>query len=100
MPRLDIDEMLNAELETKYNKVEVPKDTNPFEKAKQTNADRIRSMTDEELAEFIFSQVQAKCSNHDCVGADFCYYHADWNGACGSGCEHAIIKWLQKDSEV
>jgi hypothetical protein len=53
MPRLNIDEMLNAELETKYNKVEAPKGTNPFEKAKQTNADRIRSMTDEELAEFL-----------------------------------------------
>lgn len=71
-----------------------------YEIPKQTNADRIRSMTDEELAEFIFSQVKAKCSNHDCVGADFCYYHADMNGTCGSGCEQAIEKWLKADSEV
>lgn len=65
-----------------------------------TNADRIRSMTDEELAEFIFSQVQAKCSNHDCVGADYCYYHADWDGECGYGCEQAIEAWLKEKCEA
>ena len=72
----------------------IPRRKNP------TNADRIRSMTDEELAEFIFSQVSAKCNNHDCVGADTCYYHADWNSGECDGCDKAILRWLQKDSEV
>ena len=69
-------------------------------KKPKTNADRIRSMTDEELAEFIFSQARAKCSSHDCVGADTCYYHADWNSGECDGCNKAILKWLQSDSEV
>ena len=72
----------------------------PKQEKKPTNADRIRSMSDEELAEFIFSQVQAKCSNNDCVGADTCYYHADWNDKCADGCEQAIKRWLQSEAGV
>ena len=73
---------------------------NSIDKYKRmTKADRIRSMSDEELAEFILSQVNAKCSNHDCVGADTCYYHANFNGECGYGCEQAIEKWLQSEVE-
>ena len=77
-----------------------PKCENGSEFVNITNADRIRSMTDEELAEFIFSQVKAKCSNHDCVGADTCYYHADWNSGECDGCDKAILRWLQKECEV
>ena len=68
--------------------------------ASVTNGDHIRSMSDDELAEFIFSQVQAKCSNNDCVGADYCYYHADWDGDCGYGCEQAIETWLKEKCEA
>ena len=87
MPRLDIDEMLNAELETKYNKVEVPKGTNPFEKAKQTNADRIRSMTDEELAKFLCEA--SICKPTYCPAYDYCINQ-----------KKSMYEWLQKDSEV
>lgn len=45
MPKIDANVNLNAELETKYCKVEAPKGANPFKKVKQTNADRIRSMS-------------------------------------------------------
>jgi len=66
-------------------------------KRPKTNGDKIRAMTDEELADFVYSQVIAKCNNHDCVGADYCYYHADMNSSCGNGCEQAIVKWLKAE---
>ena len=91
MPRLDIDEMLNAELETKYNKVEVPKGTNPFEKAKQTNADRIRSMTDEELAEFFLN------TNHYYEDGQ---YFVRFGTVTISDETEDILYWLKEDSEV
>lgn len=65
----------------------------PKQRKKPTNADRIRSMSDEELADFIYFQKQARCSA-DCIGADTCYYHADWNGECGDTCEQAFKRWL------
>ena len=56
-------------------------------------------MSDEELADFIYFQKQARCSA-DCIGADTCYYHADWNGECGDTCEQAFKRWLQSEAEV
>lgn len=44
--------------------------------------------------------VKAKCSNPDCVGADTCYYHADFNDECADGCEQAIKRWLQSEAEA
>lgn len=60
--------------------------------APMTNADRIRSMTDEELAEML-SVVSQHCvvylSDHiDCR-----------HSRCESSCKSNIKKWLQKESE-
>lgn len=53
-----------------------------------TNADRIRSMTDEELAEFLAKYGMCElCELHDtdCIGGN---------------CKTGHMKWLQSDSEV
>lgn len=60
---------------------------------KQTNADRIRSMSDEELAEFIDSGCP------DC--ARLC---PDFKAGCSWTCQHHqgkdfILKWLQSEAE-
>ncbi len=58
----------------------------------QTNADRIRSMTDDELAEML-----STVSQH-CV-----VYLSDKincrHSSCDTGCKNNIKKWLQEDSE-
>lgn len=73
-----------------------------------TNADRIRRMSDQELAAFMFSMVdciscknklmnngnplgQAKCNDTD--------YHAMCNGD-GRKCESVCLAWLQQPAEV
>lgn len=61
-------------------------------KKPQTNADRIRSMTDEELAEML-----PTVSQH-CV-----VYLSDKincrHSNCDKGCKNNIKKWLQKEME-
>lgn len=51
----------------------------------KTNADRIRNMSDEELAEFLHEY-----SNHTCL------YCKD----CGVSCKKQNLEWLQKECEV
>lgn len=51
---------------------------------KQTNADKIRAMSDEELAEFLHNYV-----NHTCL---YCK-------GCGSSCVEHNLKWLQSEAE-
>lgn len=76
-----------------------------FETAgKQTNADRIRSLSDEELAEFLAdSEIFSPCKNcdfhfvdemnDDCIAPD------GW--ICTKGYAAALIqKWLQSEVEV
>ena len=61
--------------------------------SKQTNADRIRSMTDEEMAERI-----ASSSNFNC--ADYCDNFT--NGCtfnCGKKGREIALKWLQSEAE-
>lgn len=61
-------------------------DSKPF-----TNADRIRSMTDEELAEWIFDRV--KCQNCQMLP---CVKH----GEDGKGnCKELWLAWLREDGE-
>ena len=56
-------------------------------KPKQTNADRIRAMTDEELAEFLCKQQDVTgCSG--CVAIDFCHYG-----------HNGMIDWLKREAE-
>ena len=60
----------------------------PFNKQK-TNADRIRAMSDEELADIM--------SMHTATGA--CN---DWgipHKKCGGNCRECIIKWLKQPAE-
>ena len=50
-----------------------------------TNADRIRSMTDEELAEFLESHTN--CFGNDLTCKKF----------CGRGCTEAWLMWLRQE---
>lgn len=56
-----------------------------YKEKKQTNGDRIRSMTDEELAEFL-------CDISDCY-LDSCPMYKECNSEDGK------LKWLQEESE-
>lgn len=60
--------------------------------APMTNADRIRNMTDEELAEFIAR------NNYDC--ADYCEdAKCGCSWSCGNKDKTIALQWLQKESE-
>lgn len=60
--------------------------------AKQTNADRIRNMSDEELAEFLDiveeDGISSKCANLPC---DCCYEKTE--------CSKCWKDWLQSEAE-
>ena len=77
----------------------------------QTNADRIRAMSDEELAEFIRSMVDDDCT-HDvaCYGCiNYGTHHSDPNnkgthlyeceGCSNEGVGLDVLKWLQQPVE-
>lgn len=55
----------------------------------QTNADRIRVMTDEELAEFL-CKING-CYQENCPGAKLCKF--------GGGLANGLKKWLQQPAE-
>ena len=83
----------NSKAETEYpcNRC-VHNATDKFEPI--TNADKIRSMSDEELAEFI-NFGSPDCSRH-------C---ADFKPGCSFSCNHnhgndVILKWLQSEAEM
>lgn len=61
--------------------------SDPFKQPKQTNADRIRNMTDEELVEYLYGIC-------DCDHADVpCKEH------CGEmPCRDAWMKWLKQEA--
>lgn len=80
---LSADEALNVEykntLRTLQSEMEVD--------YKQNNADRIRAMSDEELAEFL---------DKYCYSCELCQYS---NEPCVENkCKHGHMKWLQKES--
>lgn len=54
---------------------------------KQTNADRIRAMSDEELAEFMYSSDIPWCDDKICREDD-------------NGCRECLKKWLRSEVEV
>ena len=60
-----------------------------FEAAVETNADSIRSMTDEELAEFL-CKING-CYQENCPGAKLCKF--------GGGLANGLKKWLQQPAE-
>ena len=53
----------------------------------QTNADRIRSMSDEELATFLMDNVDCK----------YCKMHGP---GCSVDCEKWMLDWLKKPAEA
>jgi len=55
---------------------------------KQTNADRIRAMSDEELAEFASHYISCGYCDAKTVG-----------GGCGKNCKENLLKWLQSEVE-
>jgi hypothetical protein len=58
-------------------------------KKKQTNADRIRQMTDEELADML--------DIYDVE--DVCNYCEKHNTVCHNHCYEGILEWLRKEAE-
>ena len=64
-------------------------------KAKQmTNADRIRAMSDEELAVFLAEEVP----HGDCYGCELDCYHAE-QGKFANMCQGAWYKWLKQEGD-
>lgn len=57
---------------------------------KPTNADRIRAMSDEELAEFLCDRTE-NCNLGYCPGADLCN--------CVDGKANGYLKWLKQPAE-
>lgn len=64
-----------------------------------TNGDRIRAMSDEELAELLISA-------DFCEGCEYCdkvgicrYFEAHPDGVLADGCRQATRKWLQQPAE-
>lgn len=65
-----------------------------------SNADRIRSMTDEELAEFIINNCDNPISEKNEDVCEYCEKYEDKEAECDEeGCKKAIVKWLQSESE-
>ena len=56
-----------------------------------TNADRIRNMTDEELAEFLTGEVITVVNCGDCDEPESEY------GSCIGDCKNPYLKWLQAE---
>lgn len=67
----------------------------------QTNADRIRNMTDEELAELISSGKWACiCPMCEFYGTTDCAFDEDYGTEDKKICAKGVMKWLQSPVEV
>lgn len=66
----------------------------------QTNADRIRSMTDEELAELLYSLQTEDLDGMFCKTEDKCEEMMDSGDEIPkSMCKQCLVKWLKSESE-
>ena len=63
-------------------------------KQPQTNADRIRAMSDEELMQFLFNEVS---NNTIC---SFCVPTMRTKCKCDGHCKNGILEWLKQPAEV
>ena len=64
----------------------------------RTNADRIRNMSDEELAEYISSgEICAICPECEFYGKEGLCYLDDESGETENNCSEGILKWLQSE---
>lgn len=68
------------------NGICVPLKTYSYEK-KKTNADKIRTMSDEELAEF-FIHTKTNCELCNCL-----------TNECLMDCSNGILEWLKSEAE-
>ncbi|MCB6351158.1 hypothetical protein [[Clostridium] symbiosum] len=64
-------------------------------KEKQTNAERIRSMTDEELMEFL-KKIEVGDIDYSVTFCDLC---KDGGNALGLDCDECLLHWLQSECE-
>ena len=73
---------------------------NPFVPPKPTNADRIRSMSDEELAEYIFSLGNGPedCDEH-CAYQDECNAEGFNYGTCIKARIKGVTDWLKQPAK-
>lgn len=70
------------------------------QKKPQTNADRIRSMTDEELAELLYSLQTEDLDGMFCKNEDKCEEIMDSGDEIPkSMCKQCLVKWLKAESE-
>lgn len=70
------------------------------ERKKQTNADRIHSMSHEELAEFILNNCDNPMQEVNEDMCDYCEKYEDEKAECNyDRCKKAIVKWLQLEVE-
>lgn len=60
---------------------------------KQTNADRIRNMSDEELAELVTGSLNFNCADYCDSFAQGCAF------SCGKKDREIALKWLQSEAE-
>ena len=71
------------------------------EKRKFTNADRIRAMSDEELAELLYSIQSLEDEVKFCKNKDVCADILDDGKKIPDNmCKECLIEWLQSESEV
>ena len=71
----------------------VPQPSN-WKPKEQTNADRIRAMSDEELMQFLFNEVS---NNTIC---SFCVPTMRTKCKCDGHCKNGILEWLKQPVEV
>ena len=62
-------------------------------KRRQTNADRIRNMSDEELAELITGSLNFDCANYCDSFTQGCAFN------CGKKDREKVLKWLQSEAK-
>lgn len=69
----------------------------PKSRRPQTNGDRIRSMSDEELAEFVCrNSINTMC---DIICGGWCNAVANLKKSADEMCKEIVIKWLQQPVE-
>ena len=61
-----------------------------FDPRPETNADRIRRMTDRELAGFISERIDCAVCKEQLIGQE---------NYCRSNCEDVVFDWLQKEAD-
>lgn len=65
----------------------------------KTNADRIRSMSDAEIADFILKNCDNPISEVNEDMCNFCNIYEEDKGCDSDYCKNALLKWLQSEVE-